>query len=298
MKIVCCWLFAIDKYGFPPSLEHTLQAIQEMGDLGFQYIELEGVGFDNLQTVIDHREQIKATLQKAKVKLVNFAMVLPEMISSDVHIAERAMKLFEKGAETAVFLGTPRVWIDSYFPPLDLKAGKAMTQEIGFGQVYQVHVPAGFSWPVFWDRYVATIKQATQIAKAKHLELLIEPRVGEITSNTDSLLRLMEAVGDENLGVIFDTAHLHAQKELLPLSIEKLGKRIRYIHVADNDSRLNDHLLPGDGNIDWDEVFMALKRQGFEDGCYATDLGVMPQLEQKFVQCKQILEGYAKKFDL
>jgi sugar phosphate isomerase/epimerase len=298
MKIVCCWMFAINKYGFPPSVEHTLQAIQEMSDLEFKYIELEGVGFDNLQAVIDHREQIKAALQTAKIKLANFAMVLPEMISSDDQIAERAMQLFEKGAETAVYLGTPRVWIDSYFPPLDLKTGKAMTQEIGFGQVYQVHIPAGFNWPVFWERYVATIKRANQIAKAKHLELLIEPRMGEITSNTDSLLRLMDAVGDENLGVIFDTAHLHAQKELLPLSVEKLGKRIRYIHVSDNDSRMNDHLMPGDGNIDWEEIFLALKRQGFEDGYYATDLGDMPHLEQKFVECKQILERYGKQFDL
>lgn len=298
MKIVCCWLFAINKYGFPPNMEHTLQAIQEMGDMGFQYIELEGVGFDNLQAVIDHREQIKDALQNAKLKLANFALVMPEMISSDEHIVEQAMKLFEKGVETAAYLGSPRVWIDSYFPPVELKTGKAMTQEIGFGQVYQVHIPDGFNWPAFWARYVATIKRANQIAKAQHLELLIEPRMGEITPNTDSLLRLMDAVGDENLGVILDTAHMHAQKEILPLSVEKLGKRIRYIHVADNDSRTNEHLVPGEGNIDWEEVFLALKRQGFEDGCYATDLGIMPNLEQKFIQCKQILEKYGREFNL
>ena len=298
MKIVCCWLYAIDKYGFPPSLEHTMQAIREIGDLGFQYCELEGVGFENLQSVIDHREEIKTALQTAKVQLVNFCMVLPEMISADKQIAERAMKLFEKGADAAAYMGTSRIWIDSYFPPLNLKSGKAMTQEIGFGQVYQVHIPDGFSWPVFWEHYVGVIKQANQIAKSKHLELLIEPRVGEIAPNSDALLRLMDAVGDENLGVILDTAHMHAQKELLPLSVEKLGKRIRYVHAADNDSRTNEHLLPGEGNIDWDEVFMALKRQGFEDGCYATDLGESPDLEQRFVECKRILESYGQKYGL
>ena len=297
MKIVCCWLYAIDKYGFPPSLEHTLQAIREMGDLGFEYIELEGVGFDNLQRVIDHRAQIKQALQEAKVKLANFAIVLPEMISPDPQIAARAMELFEKAAKTAVFLESPRIWIDSYFPPLELKTGTTMTEAITFGQVYHVRIPEGFSWPAFWESYVATIKQANQIAKAYGLELLIEPRVGEVTSNTDALLRLMDAVGDDNLGVIFDTAHLHAQKELLPLSVEKLGRRIRYIHVADNDSRINNHLVPGEGNIDWEEVFLALKRQGF-DGFYAIDLEEMPRLEQRFVECKQILEQYGQRFGL
>lgn len=298
MKIVCCWMFAINKYGFPPTMENTLKAIKEMGDLGFNYIELEGVGFDNLRTVINHREAIKEALHQAGVNLANFALVLPEMISEDPNIVEHAMELFEKGVETAAYLGSPRVWIDSHFPPLELKKGKPMTQEIEFGQVYQVRVPDGFDWPTFWTRFVATIKRAAQITKSKHLELLIEPRMGEITPNTDSLLRLMDAVGEECLGVIFDTAHLHAQKEILPLSVEKLGKRIRYVHVADNDSRTNEHLVPGEGNIDWEEVFLALKRQGFEDGCYATDLGNMPDLEQKFIECKQFLERYGKQFDL
>ncbi len=297
MKIVCCWLYAIDKYGFPPSMVHMLQAIQEMGELGFDYIELEGVGFDNLQAVINHRTQIKLALQTAKVEVANFAIVLPEMISPDPRVAERAMELFEQGAKTAVYLGTPRIWIDSFFPPVDLKSGTTMTEAINFGQVYRIHIPEGFRWPEFWERYVATIKQANQIAKANHLELLIEPRVGEVTSNTDALLRLMDAVGDENLGVIFDTAHLHAQKELLPLSVEKLGKRIRYIHVADNDSRTNNHLVPGEGNIDWEEVLLALKRQGF-DGFYATDIEKMPQLEQKFLECKLILERYGSSLNL
>lgn len=297
MKVVCCWMYAIDKYGFPPSVEHMLQAIQEVGKLGFDYIELEGVSFDNLQDVINHRTQIKEALQTAKVQLANFAIVLPEMISPDPQIAERAMKLFEQGAKTAVFLGTPRIWIDSYFPPLDLKTGKAMTDAITFGQVYRIHIPEGFHWTEFWERYVSIIKQANEIAKANHLELLIEPRVGEVTSNTDALLRLMDAVGDDNLGVIFDTAHLHSQKEHLPLSVEKLGKRIRYIHVADNDSRINSHLLPGEGNIDWDEVFMALKRQGF-DGFFATDIEKMPNLEEKFLECKRILERYGRTYNL
>ncbi len=297
MKIVCCWLYAIDKYGFPPSMEHIIQAISDMGELGFEYIELEGVGFDNLGQVIDHQDQIKLALQKAGVKLANFAAILPEMISPDPEIAARAMELFEQAAKMAVYLETPRIWIDSYFPPLELKEGTAMTEAINFGQVYQVHIPEGFSWWKFWDSYVATIKQANQIAKAHGLELLIEPRVGEVTANTDSLLRLFDAVGDPNLGCIFDTAHLHAQKELLPLSVEKLGRRIRYIHVADNDSRINHHLVPGEGNIDWEEVFLALKRQGF-DGCYAIDLEEMPSLEQRFLECKQILEGYGQRLGL
>lgn len=297
MKISCCWMYAIGKYGFPPSLDNMLRAIQEMAGLGFEYVELEGVGFDNLQAVIDNRDRLRQALRAARVQLANFAIILPEMISADEPLAERAMAVFEQGVKTAVYLGSRRVWIDSYFPPVEVVSGARMTDEITFGQQYRIRIPEGFCWAEFWDRFVRVVKRSNRIAKENGAELLVEPRVGEVTPNCDALLRLIEAVDDDNFGVILDTAHQHAQKELLPLSVEKLGRRIRYVHVADNDGLVNRHLQPGAGNIDWEEVFRALKRQGY-DGFYAIDLEKMPELEKRFVESKQFLERYARLLDL
>jgi sugar phosphate isomerase/epimerase len=158
-------------------------------------------------------------------------------------------------------------------------------------------VPEGFEWDRFWAHFVRVVRRCTQIAREHGVQLLLEPRVGEVTPNSDSLLRLIEAVDDDNFGVILDTAHQHAQKEILPLSIEKLGKHIRYVHIADNDGRVNRHLEPGAGNIDWEELFMALKRQGY-DGYYAIDLEKLPQLEKKFLESKCFLENYGERMGL
>lgn len=54
---------------------------------------------------------------------------------------------------------------------------------------------------------------------------------------------------------------LYAQKEILPLSIEKLGTRIYYLYVSDNDGRVNEHLGLGKGTIDWEGIFTALKKR-------------------------------------
>jgi len=43
MKICCCWLYAISRYGHPPSMEDTFKLIREMKEMGFKAIELEGV---------------------------------------------------------------------------------------------------------------------------------------------------------------------------------------------------------------------------------------------------------------
>jgi len=297
MKIVCCWMFAIGKYGFPPSLPNMLKANPEMAALGFHYVELEGVGFENLRAVIDNREQFRDVLRGAGVKLSNFAIILPEVISENPALAGPALAAFTEGVRTAAYLGSPNVWVDSYFPPVEVVSGTLMTEQIVFGQQPRIRIPGGFNWPKFWEHYVRVMKQCTQIARENGVQLLIEPRVGELTSNTEALMRLLDAVDDANLGMILDTAHQHAQKELLPLSVEKLGQHIRYVHVADNDGLVNRHLVPGMGNIDWDEVLLALKRQGF-DGYYAVDLEQLPDLEHCFVQGKQFLEGYAEKLGL
>ena len=198
---------------------------------------------------------------------------------------------------TAAYLGSPNVWVDSYFPPVEVLSGTLMTEQIVFGQQPRIRIPDGFNWTRFWEHYVRVMKRCTQIAREHGVQLLVEPRVGELTSNSEALLRLLEAVDDDNLGVILDTAHQHAQKEMLPLSVEKLGKHIRYVHVADNDGTVNRHFEPGTGTIDWEEVFLALKRQGF-DGYYAVDLEQLPDLEGCFVRGKQFLEAYAGKLGL
>jgi sugar phosphate isomerase/epimerase len=290
-------MYAIGKYGFPPNLDQTLSAIQEMADLGFENIELEGVGFDNLGTVIENRERLREACQRAGVQVSNFAVVLPELISTDGAEMERAMAFFEDGAKTAAYLGSPFMWIDSHLPPVQVVGGTLLTDEIVFGQDYRVRIPEDFDWNRFWAHFVGSVRRCNRIAKEHGVQLLVEPRVGETTSNCEALLRLAEAVDDENFGVILDTAHQHAQKEMLPLSVEKLGKHIRYVHVADNDGRVNWHYVPGTGTIDWEGVFLALKKQGY-DGYYAIDLEVQPQLEQKFLESKRFLEGYASRLDL
>lgn len=290
-------MYAIGKYGFPPKLSDMLKALPEMAALGFDYVELEGVGFENLQAVIDNREQLRGALGSANVRLSDFAIILPEVISDDDDLAERAMAAFEEGVQTAAYLGSPNVWVDSYFPPVEVVSGTLMTDQVVFGQQTRIRIPESFDWPRFWARYIGVMKRCTAIARANGVRLLVEPRVGELCSNSEALLRLIEAVGDDNLGVILDTAHQHAQKEMLPLSVAKLGQHIHYVHVADNDGLVNRHFVPGTGTIDWDELFLALKRQEF-DGYFAVDLELLPDFEQCFVESKRFLEEHARRYGL
>lgn len=288
MKLSCCWLYAISKYGYPPSLLDTYQAIEDMARLGFRYIELEGVGEQNLRQVWEERQQLKARCAETGVQVINFCPILPDLISLDPAKRQRAGELFSLATELAVFFGCETIQTDSYTPPLEFVGDRPYKEMINFGRQFRVQVDPSFHWDDLWTVLVESIAFCAEEARRAGLRFCLEPRVGENVSNTDALLRLMDAVGSENFGAVLDTGHLHAQKEILSLSVEKLGRRIFYLHVSDNDGRVNEHLAIGRGTIDWAGVFLALKKHGFA-GYVAVDVGRVPDLEAQYLESRRFL---------
>ena len=289
MKISCCWMYAITKYGYPPGIDDSFRALEDMAHLGFSSVEMEGVREENMIAVHRHRHAFKKRADELGLRFVNFCPVLPEVIDMDRDTHRRGLELFDKAIETAVELESEMIQLDSFTPPLKFVGEAPYKEAMRYGLQFHVEVDPDFSWPEFWDHFIKTVSTCNARAKSAGLKMTIEPRVGETVSNTDALLRVFDAVGDENLGAVLDTAHLYAQKEILPLSIEKLGRRIYYVHVADNDGKTNEHLALGEGTIDWEGVVSALRKHGF-DGYIALDMGQVPDPDRDYVASKAFLE--------
>lgn len=279
MKISCCWLYAISHYGYPVAVKDIPAALQRMAALGFHYVELEGASEgDNLLQLAAQRREIKQLCDDLGLRVVNFCPVIPELVSLDADQRRRAYDLFRRAVELAQYFGCATIQIDSYTPPLQFVGERPYKEMLNYGVEFRVVVDPAFSWEEQWRVLVETFRFCAQEARQAGLPFCLEPRVGEIISNTDALLRLMEHVGAENFGAVLDTAHQHAQKEILPLSVEKLGRRIFYLHVADNDGKINEHKALGEGTVDWRGVFTALKKHRFQ-GYVAIDIGRLPDMD-------------------
>ncbi len=297
MKISCCWLYAITKYGYPPSLPDTFRVLAEMKGLGFEYVELEGVRRDNLLTVYEARHELKKFCDDQGLRVINFCPVLPGSVSLERKEREEAWELFKRGIEIAKFFDCATIQGDSFTPPLRFRGDAPYKESISYGKHFTVEVDPTFEWQRQWDAMVQSFTFCTGEAKKAGLRFCVEPRVGELLSNTDAILRMMDAVGDDNFGAVLDTAHQNAQKEILALSVEKLGKRIFYVHAADNDGRINDHVAAGRGTVDWDGVFQGLKKHGFS-GYLAVDVGMVPDIDAQYRESVQFLKGMATKYGL
>ena len=300
MKIGCAWLYAITKYGYPPSIENTFKAIKDMADLGFKYVELEGLAYDNLEEVISKGKEIKELAESLGLKFMNFCPIIPDIISMDSSRVKKALDAFRKACELATYLESEMIQLDSFTPPVEFIGKVPYKEAISFGIQISVKIPEDFSWKKFWDNLVRNFKEAAKIAEEHGLKLAMEPRVGETISNTDAILRLIDAVGADNFGAVLDTGHLHAQKEILPLSALKLGDRIFYVHVSDNDGRDNYHLALGKGTIDWEGLFLVLKRVNFK-GFVAIDVGgsgFKGDIDQEVLASKKFLEDLFRKLEI
>ena len=297
MKISCCWLYAITKYGYPPSIENTFRVLKEMKDLGFQNVELEGVRRENLMAVYEKRHELKKFCDDEGLKVINFCPVLPGSVSLNKKERKESWDLFKRAIEIARLFGCATIQGDSFTPPLKFRGESPYKESISYGKHFTVEIDPKFKWPKQWDALVETFAFFTKQAKKAKLKFCVEPRVGELLSNTDSILRMMDEVGDDNFGAVLDTAHLNAQKEILALSVEKLGRRIFFVHAADNDGRVNDHVAAGRGTGDWDGVFQGLKKHKFS-GYVAIDVGMVPDIDDQYRESLAFLKAKAAQYKM
>ncbi|MGB9877003.1 MAG: sugar phosphate isomerase/epimerase family protein [bacterium] len=288
MRIGICWLYAISKYGYPPSLEDTFKVVKEMADLGFKYIELEGVGEENLREIYKNRKELKKLCDDLGLVVHNFCPVLADIVSLDKGKREKAKDLFKLGIDLANFFGCETIQTDSFTPPLKFIGDRPYKEMVDFGLQFKVEIDPSFSWDEQWKVLVDTFRFCAQEARKGGLRFCLEPRVGEMICTTDGILRLMDWVGDDNLGAVFDTGHLNAQKEILALSVEKLGKRIFYVHLSDNDGKVNEHLGLGKGNIDFEEIIKGLLKHDFK-GVIGLDIGRIANLEEEVKSSREYL---------
>ena len=138
-----------------------------------------------------------------------------------------------------------------------------------------VRSPGAIRAQAFWDNAVARFRQMAQIAGARGQRLIIENRVGDFVNTSDGALRLVEDAGEQNGGLLLDVAHMLATKEFFELVVPKLGRRLMYVHLADNDGSFSHHLPAGRGNIDFPALFRTLETAGYA-GYTNVDFGGVP----------------------
>lgn len=300
-RITCAFLYSITKYGYPPYAGDMIKYIEEMYNIGFRSVEIEGIGYEGIETLVNMKWDIKAFLSEKDIELPVFCTVLPKLTSPDKESAFEAMKSFEKGCEIASFLGAKGVLDNGPLIPYEFPADMPIHRHYSPESIGAVGFSQGFSWNTHHDYMVKIMKRACEIAGNYGLCYYMHPCVGSLTDTTNGYMQLKNDVGADNLRFNFDTSNLYYMRENLALSLMKLGDDIDYIHVSDSFGDRIEHQKTGDGSINWEMLFAALKKIGFH-GKLSIDVGGdeshVENIEDAYVATANFLENQMKKYEI
>ena len=271
-RIICCYLYTITRYGYPPKAGNTLTYLKEFKDLGFTSVELEGIREQHLSKIYDMREHIRAETESLNLTIPYFCAVLPGLSSSDSGKRERNLKLFEKGCQIASHLGSLGILDNAPLPPYTFPGDIPIVRHYDELSLKRARFPTDLNWNSYWQDLTVTYREACDIADSYSLTYQIHPAHGVLASTTDAFLYFKDAVGRDNLRFNFDTANQFYLKDQLMLSLRRLAEHIDYIHLSDNSGLRVEHLPMGKGSIPWEAFFETLHKIGF-DGHFGIDIG-------------------------
>lgn len=271
-KIVCAYLYPITRYGYPPDVKRTPQYIEEMAALGFRSIELEGIGAENIRYLSVQRNVIREKLEACGCRLPVLCIVLPQLGSVDAARREEALELFEMGCEIARDLGAEAVLDNGPLLPLEYPADAPVQRHYSEDHLAGARLPGNFIWERYWQDLCSTFNKACKIAASYGLAYHLHPCEGSLITGTDSFINFSAGVNSSNLLFNLDTANQLYFRDNLPLSVIRLKEKISYIHISDNGGGKVEHLVPGDGVVNWEQFFEALRKINYQ-GYYALDIG-------------------------
>lgn len=108
-----------------------------------------------------------------------------------------------------------------------------------------------------FDAAFTSIEHLKIFAKERGVQLLLENNSSAL-GNPDRIYDFIHYTRLD-LKVCIDVGHAFLTGEVRP-AIEKLADRAASVHVHDNHRERDEHLMPFDGKIDWDDTMRSLRQ--------------------------------------
>lgn len=106
-------------------------------------------------------------------------------------------------------------------------------------------------------------KELSRYAEKIGQTIILEPVTpfeGTIVTSSDDAKWFLENVNSDRFKVMLDLACPLTVGEPISEYFEKMGENVKHIHFIDAFSNSEDHLIPGDGEMDFERIVSYLKR--------------------------------------
>jgi len=108
------------------------------------------------------------------------------------------------------------------------------------------------------------VEQVATLVAPLGMQAALEVIPNELSTPERLAALLEEQVDAPAVGVCLDVGHAFLLGDLVD-GIEALSGHLVTVHLHDNDGRVDEHLVPFDGSVDWPPALMALQKLGYAD---------------------------------
>ena len=289
------WAYTIGPYADNPvPWEEVIQKVKE---LGFDGVELGGFpphpNPDNLPDK-EQRNACKEQLAELGLEWSGLAADLWSQHLIDTDDNSAYIECFRKNLQFCVDLGIPAIRVDTVQPP-------TIFDEVDADTALQ--------------RVVETWKICAADAADEGVRMAWEFEPGFAFNKPSDILRIVDGVGHDNFGVMFDTCHGYmvactgarqpGEKEVLPGGVvelaQKLRGKIKHIHLIDSDGTLHGgetstHAPFGKGKIDFDALLPELAKNDMGHDWWTIDLCFWPDAWVVTQEAKNAVDELNKKY--
>ncbi|MFQ5801221.1 MAG: sugar phosphate isomerase/epimerase family protein [Candidatus Hydrothermarchaeales archaeon] len=222
------------------SLEY---AIDVLSSLGYQGIELWCKGqhitpYDNAERV----NYVKDLVSSKGLEIYALSAHL-DFITDNRELREENIKRFKKVLDLAVSFGVKKVQTAS---------GYLLGRE-----------PSKGMWGNFYD----SMSKIGEYASGKGVTINIEPEPEKLLRTPRQLVEFIEEIGIPAFGGVLDLSHAIAL-DMTPVEcIEEMEGHLNHVHLDDAKygQHPHKHLIPGEGDINYREVFEYLESIKYHD---------------------------------
>lgn len=248
-----------DQFGFCSFWWETLHTEEQMrectdylAELGYKYVEFKRFSFKQDHIAEQFKLAVKAA-EAAGIRVSNF-VVLRNLSSGEKESVDDVIETVRACGEAGIgvlntvcgpvpepIVRAPEDW---WMPP-------------------QINHKSG------WDNVVKSLEEICEVADECDVDIAVEPLAGSLVHDLYSFQELFARFDHPRLGVTMDPSHLFLHRNDIPYAIERLGDKIKHVHMKDAVGRPgvigSDFTFPtlGAGGIDWKAFFNALDKANY-----------------------------------
>lgn len=129
--------------------------------------------------------------------------------------------------------------------------------------------PRDEAGPDAWmDRLAEGCVRLCDYAAEQEVRLAFEPEPGMFIDSLSGYEELRKRVGHDNLGLTLDVGHVHCEGEDMETTIMRAAPWLWNMHLDDMKRGIHEHLMFGEGEIDFGVVRSALTAINYPHGAY------------------------------